>query len=207
MVSSLDLGSINSVNPQKPIAAFIELHILHFQKEYDYFYKLNGVLRPLRIVGMKKETAAIAQSARKVSKKQENAVQADAAELNEYVVPAASIGDTNEQILELYRLQWQIEQVFYHLKSLFGYDDVPNKRDGTGTNVVLYIAPLHILALRRIPAFLINPHPILELAEELVVGERLAEHRDKLFGDGGIRAAREDAAQGMHALEFGGGQQ
>jgi len=35
------------------------------------------------------------------------------------------------QILELYRARWQIEQVFYRLKSLFGYNNVPSKRDDT----------------------------------------------------------------------------
>jgi len=103
--------------------------------EVRCFYKLNGRLRPLRIVAMKKDTKAIEASkrkmARKVSKKQEKAVQADTAELNEYVVLATSLDYTNEQILELYRARWQIEQVFYRLKSLFGYGDVPGKNEET----------------------------------------------------------------------------
>jgi hypothetical protein len=98
------------------------------------FYKLSsGELRPLRIVAMKKDAKAVEQTkrkmARKVSKKQEKAVQADTVELNEYVVLATSLDYTNEQILELYRARWQIEQVFYRLKSLFGYGDVPSKND------------------------------------------------------------------------------
>lgn len=97
-----------------------------------HFYKLPcGTLRPLRIVAMKKDAQAIAQTkrkmSRKVSKKQERQVQADTIELNEYVVIATSLDYTNEQILELYRARWQIEQVFYRLKSLFGYDNVPSK--------------------------------------------------------------------------------
>ena len=100
------------------------------------FYKLsNGTLRPLRIVAMKKDAKAIEQCkrrmARKVSKKQEKAVQTDTVELNEYVVLATSLDYTNEQILELYRARWQIEQVFYRLKTLFGYGDVPSKREDT----------------------------------------------------------------------------
>ena len=95
----------------------------------------TGGLRPLRIVAMKKDAKAIEDSkrkmARKVSKKQENPVQADTMELNEYVILATSLDYTNEQILELYRARWQIEQVFYRLKSLFGYGDVPSKRDDT----------------------------------------------------------------------------
>jgi hypothetical protein len=100
------------------------------------YYKLpTGELRPLRIVAMKKDEKAIDAShrkmMRKVSKKQEKAVLADTVELNEYVVLATSLEYTNEQILELYRARWQIEQVFYRLKSLFGYGDTPNKRDDT----------------------------------------------------------------------------
>ena len=99
------------------------------------YYKLDGKLRPLRIVAMKKDAKAVAECkrkmARKVSKKQEKAVQAETVELNEYVVLATSLDYTNEQILELYRARWQIEQVFYRLKTLFGYGDVPSKRNDT----------------------------------------------------------------------------
>jgi len=100
------------------------------------FYKLScGTLRPIRIVAMKKDAKAIEackrKMARKVQKKQEKQVQADTIELNEYIVLATSLDYTNEQLLELYRARWQIEQVFYRLKSLFGYDNVPSQRDDT----------------------------------------------------------------------------
>jgi len=100
------------------------------------YYRLSdGTLRPLRIVAMKKDAKMIAESKRKMrrkaSKKQEKAVQLDTAELNEYVVLATSLDYTNEQVLELYRARWQIEQVFYRLKTLFGYGNVPSKREDT----------------------------------------------------------------------------
>ena len=104
----------------------------HESTDFRCCYKLPcGTLRPLRIVAMKKDALAIEESkrkmTRKVSKKQEKEVQADTVELNEYIVLATSLDYTNEQILELYRARWQIEQVFYRLKSLFGYDNVPSK--------------------------------------------------------------------------------
>lgn len=104
--------------------------------DVQVFYKLStGKLRPLRIVSMKKDAKAIEESKRKilrkVSKKQEKPVNADTVELNEYVVLATSLDYTNEQILELYRARWQIEQVFYRLKSLFGYGDGPSKNPDT----------------------------------------------------------------------------
>jgi len=100
------------------------------------FYKLQtGEFRPLRIVAMKKDNAAIQQChrkmERKVVRKQEKDVSADTIELNEYIVIMTSLDYTNEQILELYRARWQIEQVFYRLKSLFGYGDVPSKNEDT----------------------------------------------------------------------------
>ena len=106
----------------------------HENTEIHCFYKLStGKLRPLRIVAMKKDAAAIAESKRKmkekVRRKQEKAIQADTMELNEYVVLITSLNYTNEQILELYRARWQVEQVFYRLKSLFGYGDVPSKNE------------------------------------------------------------------------------
>jgi len=112
-------------------------HLKSFESaDVHCFYRLpDGTLRPLRIVAMKKDSKAIETSkrkmARKVSKKQEKAVQADTVELNEYVVLATNLEDTNAQILELYRARWQIEQVFYRLKLLFGYGDTPSKRDDT----------------------------------------------------------------------------
>jgi len=100
------------------------------------FYKLpSGTLQPIRIVAMKKDAKAIEETkrkmTRKVQRKQEKATQVDTIELNEYVILITSLDYTNEQILELYRARWQIEQVFYRLKSLFGYDNVPSKRDDT----------------------------------------------------------------------------
>jgi len=100
------------------------------------YYKLpDGTLRPVRIVAMRKDASMIEEGnrkmRRKVSKKQERAVQIDTVELNEYVVLATSLDYTNEQILELYRARWQIEQVFFRLKTLFGYGNVPSKRDDT----------------------------------------------------------------------------
>lgn len=96
------------------------------------FYKLQcGTLRPIRIVAMKKDAAAIDETRRKMkrkaSKKQEKQARADTAELNEYIVLATSLDYTNDQILELYRARWQIEQVFYRLKSLFGYNNLPSE--------------------------------------------------------------------------------
>jgi IS4 transposase len=49
-------------------------------------------------------------------------------ENNTYSMVATSVGKeaSAAQILELYRLRWQIEIAFKRLKSLFGYNDLPS---------------------------------------------------------------------------------
>ena len=99
------------------------------------FYKFGGKLRPVRIVAMKKDAESIARSHRKMqrkfSKKQEKKATKETMELNEYIVLATSLDYTNEQILEIYRVRWQVEMVFHRLKSLFGYGDIPSKQPET----------------------------------------------------------------------------
>lgn len=100
------------------------------------FYKLStGQLQPIRIVAMRKGKDAEEEAKRKMERnacrKQEKPAHVDTVELNEYIVLATSLTYTNEQILELYRARWQIEQVFFRLKTLYHYDDVPCKNADT----------------------------------------------------------------------------
>jgi len=111
-------------------------HLRHLKAlqntEVQCYYKHNGKLRPLRIVAMKKDWKAIEECKRRMAKKyrgKKKPLQDDTIELNEYIVLATSLDYSNDQILELYRARWQVEQVFFRLKSLFGYGDVPSKRD------------------------------------------------------------------------------
>jgi hypothetical protein len=101
--------------------------------EIRCYYKLaTGELRPVRIVAMKKDDKSAKESLRKIKKtasKKQITFSTEATEQTEYVVLITSLDYTNEQILELYRARWQIEQVFYRLKSLFGYGDVPSKNE------------------------------------------------------------------------------
>ena len=104
----------------------------HQSTDIHCFYKLpTGELRPLRIVVMKKNKQAVEQThrkmARKASRKQTKPVPSDTSMINEYIVLATNLDYTNNQILELYRARWQIEQVFYRLKSLFEFGEIPNK--------------------------------------------------------------------------------
>ena len=99
-------------------------------------YRLqDGTLRPIRIVAMKKDGKSIAagerRMIRKAGRKQERPVREDTMELNKYIVLATSLEYSDAHVLELYRARWQIEQLFFRLRPLFGYGDVPSVRDDT----------------------------------------------------------------------------
>ena len=96
-------------------------------------YKVDGKLKPLNIVAMRKDDKAIADTihrrTKELSKKERESMSAYAKKLNEYIVLATTLNYSNEQILELYRARWQIECVFKRLKSLFGYGNPPSKNE------------------------------------------------------------------------------
>jgi len=98
-------------------------------------YYHEGKRYPVRIVAMRKDDEAIEQTKRKMHKKlnrqRGQTPSAESLLFNEYIVVATSLdcSYTNNQVLELYRARWQIEQVFLRLKSLFDFGDVPSKND------------------------------------------------------------------------------
>jgi len=105
-------------------------------RDFNAYYRLaTGETQPIRVVAMRKDEEAIAGSQRKMEqtkkKKQKNPPPKETLEMNEYVILVTSLGYTNNQILEVYRARWQIEMVFWRLKSLFGYGEVPSKRSDT----------------------------------------------------------------------------
>lgn len=104
----------------------------------DCFYISKRKKKPVRIVAVRKTPEAEKQAQRKLkreqSKKQRKAPTAETIEINKYIVLATSLKSadySNEQVTELYRARWQIEQVFYRLKSLFGFGDIPSKKEKT----------------------------------------------------------------------------
>jgi IS4 transposase len=52
---------------------------------------------------------------------------------NRYIIVATSLSEavSAAQVLELYRMRWQIELAFKRLKSLFRYNEIPVKLDKT----------------------------------------------------------------------------
>ena len=93
---------------------------------------INGKYEPIRICAYRKDAQSEQQGLIRVKKSNQRKkggkpVSEEQQENNKYVVVATSLGKeaSASQVLELYRLRWQIELAFKRLKSLFQYNDLP----------------------------------------------------------------------------------
>jgi IS4 transposase len=90
-------------------------------KEFDLHYKYSGELKPLRICVYRKDATEIKEVSDKTSDKQKF--------YHDYVIVGTSLTESAAQILELYRLRWQIELLFKRLKSIFNLDELKAKKE------------------------------------------------------------------------------
>ncbi len=87
----------------------------------------------MRLVIWRKDKESDQRSARKMNRnhvrKQQKASAPETIELNHYLVVVTSLDIPKERILELYRARWQIEEVFYRLKGLLDFGEIPCKKE------------------------------------------------------------------------------
>jgi len=86
----------------------------------------------IRICAIKKSTLAAEQSVKRVLKeisKKQRTINQETLDLHRYVIIMTSLPDTisAKEVLQLYRLRWQIELSFKKLKSIFGLGYLPKK--------------------------------------------------------------------------------
>jgi hypothetical protein len=99
---------------------------------FHLFYKLNGVLKPIRICVYRTPPEAAARAERKVTAKQSRKqlkYSDDAIFMHNFVIVMTSLPDmaSTEEVLAAYRFRWQIELYFKRLKSILGLGNMPNK--------------------------------------------------------------------------------
>jgi IS4 transposase len=85
---------------------------------------------PVRICVKKKTPEQIAQAMKRLhSRERKRTVTPEARLFNEYFVAVTSLDDsvTAEQILETYKLRWQVEIYFKRLKSILNFGELPKK--------------------------------------------------------------------------------
>jgi IS4 transposase len=119
----------------------------YFDKEV--YYKINNdkELQALRVCVIRKDKESEKAGEKRLKKENQRkrkgkAVSKRQSLYNKYIIVATSLGKeaTASQILELYRLRWQIEIAFKRLKSLFEYGQVPSKLDKSARVVLREIS-------------------------------------------------------------------
>jgi hypothetical protein len=107
-------------------------------RSFEVRYLHDGEYMPLRICAMKKDRDSERAGLKRLKKTNQRKKQgAEVSELqsayNKYIIVATSLSEdiSAAQVLELYRMRWQIELVFKRLKSLFRYNEIPMKLDKT----------------------------------------------------------------------------
>lgn len=99
------------------------------------FYKSEKSYHPVRICAVGKDDKNIEKSnnyTKKSNSKEKRGKITDLQKIyNQYVLVSTSLPETisAEQILELYRMRWQIELVFKRLKSIFGGEFCAKKKE------------------------------------------------------------------------------
>jgi len=96
---------------------------------------INGEYEPIRVCVLRKDKESEKAGLKRLKKENQRkkggkAVSKLQRESNKYIMVATSLGKeeaTAAQVLDLYRMRWQIELAFKRLKSLFGYSDLPAK--------------------------------------------------------------------------------
>jgi len=93
---------------------------------------INNQYEPLRICAMRKDTDSERKGLKQLTKTNQRKkggkpVSDLQRESNKYIIVVTSLGEeiSASQVLDLYRLRWQIEIAFKRLKSLFHYNDLP----------------------------------------------------------------------------------
>lgn len=127
----------------------------HKAQRWQVRFEVNGREYAVRLCAVRKSTHAarlskerLLKQARKKGKK----VSATTLELAEYVFVLTTPGLDDlapEQVLELYRVRWQVELAFKRLKSLFDIGSAPN-RDPTAVRSWIYAKLLAVLLMERL---------------------------------------------------------
>jgi len=89
---------------------------------------------PIRVCALRKDEESERKGLKRLAKTNQRKkggkpVTELQSENNKYIIVVTSLGSeaTTEQVMELYRARWQIEIAFKRLKSLFKYNDLPEK--------------------------------------------------------------------------------
>lgn len=127
----------------------------HVPKEWAVRFRANDREYAARLCAVRKSASAAQLSKERLlraARKKGKTVQEQTLELAEYIFVLATPGLddlTAEQVLELYRVRWQVELGFKRLKSLFDAGSAPN-RDPEAVRSWIYAKVLAVLLIERL---------------------------------------------------------
>jgi len=101
-----------------------------------YATNLSGARIPIRVCAKKKDPEAIDRTRKKLKRhesKRQYTITEDTKVFNEFIVVVTNLDDSvsAEEVLDAYRLRWQVEIYFKRLKSILGFGELPKRREGS----------------------------------------------------------------------------
>jgi hypothetical protein len=117
-------------------AVFSKLKAEEYADMSVFATNTDGLKIPVRICAKRKPAEAIVQTKKKLRRKESKKqckISEDTKTFNEYIVVVTNV-DTSvsaEEILETYRLRWQVEIYFKRLKSILNFGELPKRRPGS----------------------------------------------------------------------------
>jgi hypothetical protein len=99
-----------------------------------YATTLAGARIPIRICAKKKDSEGIANTRKKLKRresKRQCVISEETKVFNEHIVVVTNLEDSvsAEEVLEAYRLRWQVEIYFKRLKSILDFGELPKRRE------------------------------------------------------------------------------
>jgi hypothetical protein len=140
---------------------------------------LSGERLSVRICAVRKPQDAIGKTEKRLHRqesKRQQTISAETKTFNEYIVVVTSLPDTitAKQVLETYRLRWQVEIQFKRMKSILGFGELPKRRSGSITawlNGKLMLA----LLMEQVIATVFPPEEQSPSIQEFMAGNEMAE--------------------------------
>lgn len=104
------------------------------EREIVASIKLSSGLKKLRICVKRKDKTSCENSIKRVKEKErklQRRLSDTAHKMNEFIVVCTALPDaiSAHEVLQTYRLRWQVEIFFKRLKSIVGFGELPKKRE------------------------------------------------------------------------------
>ena len=99
------------------------------------YYKSSGVFYPIRLCVYRKTKEESSKSLTRIKKSNSKKMRGKVSEQQEFysnfIVIGTSLKADCKNILDLYRMRWEVESLFKRLKSIFDYDEIPTKNESS----------------------------------------------------------------------------